>query len=182
MLTVGSACNLEFLVRMSQTMSERYATYIEIGGRIHRSEIEPLLKAISEDGVRTDWGEPYFEPETADELLEACKEGRLRLCDEEARYGEFTQLEQSCRELGLGYRRHCEGTNGYDAWVTGWWPGLAEPVGHRSSNEHPGDIVILASEVEKAITMLESGHIQPGIDLLKRACPDLPDLPPFEVV
>ncbi len=163
-------------------MSERYCTFIEIGGRIHRSQLEPLLTAIREDGVRTDWGEPDFEPQAADELLEGQKDGRLRLCDEEARYGEFPQVEQACRELGLAYCRHCEGTYGNDAWVAAWWPGLAEPVGHRSSNEHPGDIVIPASEVKEAITMLESGHIQPGIDLLKQACPDLPDLPPFEVV
>jgi hypothetical protein len=163
-------------------MSERYATWIKIGGRIKRSRVEGLLKAIREAGVRTDWGEPFFAPKTIKELLEACKDGWLQLCDEEARYGEFPQLETACQRLKLGYRRHCEGICGYDAEVVDWRPGVKAPVARKSSNEHPDDTLVLASAVTEAIALLEGGHIQQGIDALKHLCPDVPDLPPFKII
>lgn len=163
-------------------MSERYATWIQIGGRIKRSRIDSFLKAIREAAVRTDWGEAYFEPQTPEELLEACKDGHLQLCDEEARYGEFPELEKACRRLRLSYRRHCEGMCGYDAELLDWRPGMKEPVAHKSSNEHTDETLVLASAVTEAITLLEAGNTQQGIEALKHLCPQLPELPPLEII
>jgi hypothetical protein len=163
-------------------MSERFPTRIRIGGRIERSRVEPLLKAIREASVQTDWGEPSFQPKTPEELLEARKDGYLQLCDEEALGGQLPQLQQACHRLGLGYRRHCEGVSIYDAELTDWRPSMKDPIAHTSSNEHRDDILILGSQVRKAIALLETGDDRQGIDALKRLCPDIADLPPFEIV
>ena len=74
-------------------MSERFSTWIEIGGRLKGCHVESILKAIREAGVRLDWGEAYFEPKDAAELLDGRRDGVLHFCDEEARYGEFPELE-----------------------------------------------------------------------------------------
>ena len=116
-------------------MSDRYCAWIRIGGRIERPKLEPLLKAIGQSYVRLDWGEPPFEPRDADELLDARQDGWLRLCDEEARHGgEFPELEETCRKLGLAYRRYCEAWCGYDAEILDWRPGMEEPLIELLSN------------------------------------------------
>jgi hypothetical protein len=96
-------------------MSARYSAWIRIGGSLERSHAERLIQAIRLDYARLDWGEPAFEPQNAEELLAARREDRLRLCDEETRYGEFNAIESACRELRLSYRRHTEAWCGYAA-------------------------------------------------------------------
>ena len=96
-------------------MSARYSAWIRIGGSLPRSRAEKLINAIRKDCARLDWGEKPFEPTTADELLAVRSDERLRMCDEEARYGEFDTIESACRELGLSYRRHAEAWVGYVA-------------------------------------------------------------------
>lgn len=163
-------------------MSERFSTWIKIGGRVKRSRVEPLLKAIRETGVRTDWGDAWFEPKSAEELLEAVQEKHLLLCDEEARHGEFPELETACRRLRLSYRRHSEGTCGYDAGLTDWRPGMPEPIYRRSSNEHTHEAMFLASEIEPVIEALKAGKTKQAIKVIQRMMPSIPDLPPFEIV
>jgi hypothetical protein len=163
-------------------MSERYATWIRIGGRIKRPQVESLLRAIRAAGVRTDWGDAYFEPKTVEELQDALRDGCLQLCDEEARGGEFPELERACRRLKLAYRRHAEGTCGYDAEMVDWRPGMKRPVAYTASNESIGEILVPASKVKDAIALLQAGRTQQGIEALQRLCPDLPDVPPFEIV
>ena len=88
----------------------------------------------------------------------------------------------AAQRLKLGYRRHAEGTCGYDAVIVDWRPGMKTPVAHKSSNEHTDETLVLASAVKEATVLLEGGNIQQGIDALKHLCPDIPDLPPFEIV
>jgi len=162
-------------------MSERFSTFIRIGGRLKRSRVEPLLKAIREAGVRSDWGDAWFEPKTAKELLEAVQEKHLFLCDDEARYGEFPELEKLCRRLKLGYRRHCDGGGVYDSELVDWRPGMNEPVAQRASTEHEGEALLLASEVRTALQLLGANKVKPAIDKLKKLCVVVSDLPPFEI-
>ena len=163
-------------------MSERYCAWIRIGGRIERPKLESLLKAISQSYIRLDWGEPPFEPRDADELLDVRQDGRLRLCDEEARYGEFPQLEETCRKLGLGYRRYCEAWCGSDAGITDWRPGMKEPLVHTCSNDDSDIVLVDAATVKEALTTLEAGRIPEALSRLKSLCATVPDLPPFEIV
>lgn len=163
-------------------MSERFSTWIEIGGRLKGCHVEPLLNAIREAGVRLDWGEPYFEPKDAAELLEGRRDSLLHLCDEEARYGEFPELEKTCRRLRLSYRRHSEGTCGYDAGLTDWHPGMREPIYRRSSNEHTHEALLLASEVKPALEALLASKAKQAIETLQRIPPTIPALPLFEII
>lgn len=162
-------------------MSERYAANIKIGGQISKRRVPRLLKTICAASISHDWGEPPFEPQSAEELSTAIRDGHLFLCDDQTRYGEFPELEAACRKLSLSYTRWCEGYCEYDAELVDWRPGMPEPlcrIGSNSSNA----IFIPADEVRKALKHLESNHIGRARELLRKLCPDIPDLPPFTVV
>ena len=90
-------------------MSARYTTWIRIGGTLERSKVDPLLNAITKAYVSLEWGDAPFAPDSADELAKACEGPWLWLCDQEAKYGEFPELEETCRHLGLPYTRFSEG-------------------------------------------------------------------------
>jgi hypothetical protein len=160
-------------------MSARYSAWIRIGGRLERSHTERLLKAIRADYARLDWGEPPFEPTTTDELLAARSDDRLRLCDEEARYGEFNAIESACRELGLSYRRHTEAWCGEDAILVDWRPGMTEPLVRVASNEGGDEALVSEERVCEALGLLEAGQTVAGIAALQKLCPAVPEIPPF---
>ena len=84
-------------------MSERYCAWIRIGGRINASKTRPLLKTIREAGASLGWGEPLATPESTAELIKGLQDDWLWLCDDQARYGEFPELEAACQRLGLDY-------------------------------------------------------------------------------
>lgn len=160
-------------------MGARYSTWIEIGGSLDRSRAPVLMRAIQADYARLDWGEPAFEPRSADELLAARHEDRLRLCDEEARYGEFDTIESACRELGLCYRRHSEAWCGEDALLVDWRPGMAEPLVRTASNEGGDETLVSEQRVREALVFLEARRIAEGIAALRKLCPAVPEVPSF---
>lgn len=160
-------------------MGARYSAWIRIGGSLERSQAEKLIKAIRADYARLDWGEPPFEPSTADELLAARSDDRLRLCDEEARYGEFDAIESACRELGLSYRRHTEAWCGEDAILVDWRPGMTEPLVRIASNEGGDEGLVSEERVCEALGLLEAGQTVEGIAALRKLCPAVPEVPPF---
>ena len=162
-------------------MSERYAASIRIGGEIKQPDLARLLDAITKASVFCHWGEPPFEPKSAEELAVAVRDGHLFLCDEQTRDGEFPELETACRELGLSYTRWSEGFCSYDAEVVEWRPCMNEPAAFVGSNA--GDATFVpADEVRKALKHLESNHIGRARELLRKLCPDIPKLPPFTIV
>ena len=160
-------------------MSARYSAWIRIGGSLERSRAEKLMNAIRLDYARLDWGEPPFEPTTADELLAARSDERLRLCDEEARYGEFDAIESACRELGLSYCRHTEAWCGEDAILVDWRPGMTEPLERPASNEGGDETLISEECVREALALLEACQTAKGIAALRTLCPAVPEVPPF---
>ena len=163
-------------------MSDRYCAWIRIGGRIERSKLEPLLGEIQASGVSLDWGDAPFEPTSADALVDAKKDETLQLCDDQARNGEFPELEEECRSLGLAYTRFCEAWCGYDAEIVDWRPGMKEPLVRRGSNENSDAVLLRMNDVKEALTALEAGRTEEAIAKLRGLCPQTPDLPPFEVV
>lgn len=162
-------------------MSARYSAWIRIGGSLEYSQTEELIKAIRADYARLDWGEPPFEPATAEELVGARSDERLWLCDEEARYGEFDALESTCRKLNLSYRRHCDAWCGEDAILVDWHPGMAEPLVRSASNEDGDMVLIPEAEVHKALTALNSGEVAIATAMLRKLCPVVPEVPPFVI-
>ena len=163
-------------------MSARYATWIRIGGSIERSNVEPLLKAIPKAYVSLEWGDAPFAPGGADELLEARQSGWLWLCDQEAKYGEFPELEETCRRLALPYTRFSEGWCGSDAERLDWRPGMDKPLVRTGSNDDCERTFVDADQVRKALAELEAGRVEQTIRMLRGLCPGVPDLPPFEII
>ena len=163
-------------------MSDRYCAWIRIGGRIERSKLGPLLGEIQAAGVSLGWGEPPFEPTSVDALVDAKKDDILQLCDNQARNGEFPELEEVCRELELAYTRFCEAYCGYDAEIVDFRPGMKEPLIRTCSNEGSDIVLVDAATVKEALTSLEAGRTQEAIAKLRSLCPQISDLPPFEIV
>ena len=162
-------------------MSDRFCAYIMIGGQLPQRRVPELLKAIAIANVSFEWGDCCLQPTTEAELLQARHKGKIYLCDAETRYGEFPELEQACRELGLAYTRHSEGKYGYDAIVVNWRPGMKNPLARRSSNSSEA-IYVPAQQVKKALRHLESGRASKAKTMLRALCPEVPKLPPFKIV
>lgn len=162
-------------------MSERYAASIKIGGEIRRSRLPQLLEAIRTASVSHEWGEPPFELTSAEDLVNAIRDGHLFLCDDQTRYGEFPEVEAACRKLRLPYTVWSEGYCGYDASVVEWRPGMKKPVVRVGSNSNNATFVP-TEEVCKVLKELESNHIGRARELLRRLCPNVPVLPAFQIV
>ena len=163
-------------------MSACYCTWIRIGGRLQHAHLDEFLKAVAAAGVGLEWGEPPFEPTSAGELIEVLQEDRLWLCDVEARNGEFPELEKTCRRLRLAYTRHTEGSCDCDAELIDWRPGSKQPLVRIGSNVNTATTYVAADAVREALTALEAGQAPQAIEMLRMLCPDMPELPPFEIV
>ena len=163
-------------------MSSRFCASIRIGGQIKRSKVEPLLKAIREAAVSLEWGDAAFLPQSADELAEARGEAWLQLYDEQANYGEFPELEAACRKLGLAYCRHSEASFDGDAELADWRPGMKKVLIRHGSNINSHDSYVPIEAVRKALGLLEAGQSDKALHALRQLCPDIPGLPPFEIV
>ena len=95
-------------------MSEHLPAEITIGGKVRRSMAEAMCEVIAGEGVALDWGEARFRPQTVDELLAARSDDGddvtlLRLCDDQASWGEFEELETFLRDNDIAYIRHSDG-------------------------------------------------------------------------
>ena len=162
-------------------MPERIAAYIMMGGRLPRSRVPGLLKAIREAGVAHDWGECLFEPADADQLLTVMRGQHLWLCDEQASWGEFPELEKACRTLALGYMRHSDAGHEFDPEIAEWRLGMAKPIVRIASN--CGTTTYTPTgDVKKALKHLKAGQVAEAAKLLRRLCPNVPKLPSFKIV
>ncbi len=163
-------------------MSERMSGWIQIGGKLPRSKAKRLCAAISTVRVSLDWGDATFEPRSPEELLAARKDERLWLCDNEASWGEFPDLEEACRELGLAYTRCSDGASVYDAERVDWRPGMKSPLSRISSNESGEKILIAEEPVRNALAALDAGNAPTAKRILQSLCHGIPPVPPFEIV
>lgn len=162
-------------------MSERFATWILIGGKVPRAKVEQLLKAIREAGVSPEWGDGVFAPNTPEELMSVHKDGYLWFCDDEASWGEFPDLEQTCRDLGLAYTRCSDGASMYDAERVDWRPGMKAPLSRICSNESGEKILVAEEPVRNALAALEAGNAPTAKRILQTLRHDIPPVPTFEI-
>lgn len=163
-------------------MSERMSGWIQIGGKLPRSKARQLCTAISTARVSLDWGDATFEPKSPEELLAAREDDRLWLCDNEASWGEFPDLEEACRKLGLAYTRCSDGASVYDAERVDWRPGMKEPLSRICSNESGEKILIAEESVRNALAALEAGNAPTAKRILQSLCHNILPVPPFEIV
>jgi len=161
-------------------MSERMSANISIGGQLPQPRVPDLLRAILEAGVSLGWGDAAFMPTTGEELLANLEDGRLWLCDEES-HGEFEELEATCRELGLPYTRYSEGGVETDAELVDWRSGMSQPLSQIVSSCDQAIIYVPAEDVQRALEHLKAGRTEQARRMLERLCPDIPELPSFEI-
>jgi hypothetical protein len=177
---------------------ETIAAEIQIGGKVAASLVPDLCHRIAQELVALDWGDGRFAPTTKEDLLEARedRDGVLLLClyDDQARWGEFAELETSLREHGIAFERLSDAKYEYGAQVVSFRPdtGLVElPT---DPQQRP---IVLAEDLEplgislsRLIRQIEQGDVQKALRAAKRAerllkrllPPKLPPLEPFEIV
>jgi len=59
---------------------------------------------------------------------------------------------------------------------------MEEPLVRTGSNDNSDVALVPEEPVGKALAALEAGEASEAIRILKDLCPQVPDLPPFEVV
>jgi hypothetical protein len=107
-------------------MSEPIPTEISIGDKIRVALVPGLCKAIADEHVALDWGDSYFEPATAEELLAACQEHDgvrvLWLCDDQANHRRFDMLEGFLEREKISFRHKSDARFDFDAEVIQYRP------------------------------------------------------------
>lgn len=87
-------------------MADTFSADIVIGGNITRTELQVLFDAIKADGAWDEDGAYPFDEDAEDWEPEPGKP--LHLCDPEAAWGHFDDIEAACQEIGLRYVRWSE--------------------------------------------------------------------------
>src|SRR5688572_25011286 len=109
-------------------MSTRMAAEIWIGGQVPRKLIGKLRTQIAVTGVALEWGDAHFEPESTADLLAALRDTEgvrlLWLCHEDARYGQFPELEEFLEKQGIPYDRATDDKYEYDSELVQYRPGM----------------------------------------------------------
>jgi hypothetical protein len=137
-------------------MSEHMAAEIALGGKIPIALVSELCQAIRAQGVALEWGEPFFEPHTAEDLLGACTEDPggvrvLRLRDDEALWGEFESLERFLREHDIAYTRQSDGRYEFDAERAEFRPGQPLWLQVTNASGEPVIAVSCLAEADRAL-------------------------------
>ena len=178
-------------------MGERLAAQIWIGGRLSANLADELRGAVIAQYVSLEFGDGQFCPDNLKDLLQASVEhhdGRaLRLCDDQASWGEFADLESFLQEHTIPYTRHGEGGGGYNGEIVEYRPGtdpVCTPVDANGSPTVDADAIRrVAQSLDTALEQLDAGAVRKATLRLKRARrslrkqlpPEIPPLPSFEI-
>ncbi len=83
-------------------MADYMAAHIEIGGKLTRTKLKELLSLIHDLSAEDYWSSPPNQ-----EYLQKCTDENkpLALYDDQARYGEFPELEEFCIVNNLTFNR-----------------------------------------------------------------------------
>ncbi len=161
-------------------MSDYMPAEIHIGGRIAKRIVPDLCANIENQHVATEWGDAPFKPTTERDLLGACTDGVLWLCDTEARWGEFADLEEFLRENDIAYTRQTAGRYEYNPEIVEYRPGSDPVVLTTLASGEPIVPVSALVDVTKAI---ERGSIVKVRQAMREALPPtVVPLEPFSIV
>ena len=126
-------------------MADYMAAEIHIGGKVRRSVVQALCTVITKSGVSLEWGDGPCHLNTPEELLQARSADEplvLKLFDDQARWGQFEELEKFLREHGIAYCRWSEGKYEYDAEAVAFDPRCGEVSWITNHDREP---IVLAS-------------------------------------
>ena len=146
-------------------MADYFWGRIEIGGDLHQADLSRFCTAAR------------VEPFDIPELFE---EGRLALENEQASYGQFDELEDLCRELGLPYIRRSDGRYEFSPETVFWVPGMegADAI----ITDHEGNMQVAMDDVRRIRNSLRDGKLAEALALAEQAVVDLPVLPRFRII
>ena len=106
-------------------MADYMAAHIEIGGKLARTKLKELVSLIEELSAEDDWNSPPNQ-----EYLQTCADENkpLALYDDQARYGEFPELEQFCIANNLTFNRKSSPKYEYEGQIRFFSPDSGEQV------------------------------------------------------
>lgn len=179
-------------------MSERLAAEVWIGGNIPESLVPDLCAAITDEGVALEWGEGSFAPKTSEDLDTSLRENEkhewlLWLCDDEASWGQFDDLERFLQEHRIPFTRRTAGNAAYDSEILEYRPNCGEIT---LAANVDGQLTVVAAELEPVEHLLDAAIklaeldtganflslMQTALKLLREQLPrPLPPLEPFSI-
>jgi hypothetical protein len=132
-------------------MSEPIPAEIRIGGRIPAKLVPTLCVAIAQEAIALEWGDAPFQPNTAADLLanRSDQDGSkiLRLCDAQAHYGRFDQLERFLQQHGIAFDRFSDGKNEFDPEWVAFRPGGVPALIKTDASRQPTLAAIVLGDV-----------------------------------
>lgn len=162
-------------------MADYFWGEIEIGGPVPLRLVQGLLSAIGQvDRGRT--GTPFTATDPAT-LLEQLDEdtGYLHLTNEQARYGQFEELEEFLQKHGIGYDRRSSGKHEFTPEEARFRPGMKGTVVRLMTHDELPVVDWL--KVDEARQLLQAGKVEAASAKLRDVLgPDVPKLAPFEIV
>jgi len=166
-------------------MADRFAGEIHIGGTLRVADRDPddvseFLGECSEQP--TDWGESgQRDALTVDTIEQVIDQdtGWITFRNDQARYGEFEELEGLCRQLGLSYDRTSDARYEHNGESARWRPGMERPLVENA--DQSGKPMVHCECIEACLATLKAGRIAEGIKALEELVPEVAPLPRFEV-
>jgi len=146
-------------------MSEHFRGRIEVGGELHSADSPRFSSAL---GI----GEG--------DVSSFIDNGHFVFVDGDASYGQFEELEQLCRELGLPYRRQSDGKYEFSPEIVFWQRGMTGP--YQVITDQSGNMQVGMEKLRAIRDALVASNIPEACFLADRAVVDLPELPPFRVL
>jgi hypothetical protein len=148
-------------------MADYVSASIILGGKIPEAKLNQLTTAIMHDAAGPEAGETFGD---IDEILAYLRAGEvIELFDDQARWGEFEQIQNACHELDLSFRRHNEAKYEIQEEILIW---TAETNVFRTFNS-------INAEPAIPLSVLEAGDPVAIIEQLKWARDFTP--PPLEI-
>ena len=147
-------------------MADHFWGRIQIGGDLRKDGVRRFCEALG--------AEDEFE------LLRFMEDGHIVRDDCEARYGQFEELEDACRELGLSYVRQSDGKYEFSPEIVFWQPGMSGAYAVITDHDH--NMQVSMDDVRAIRDSLVANDIPNACFLADKAVVDLPDLPPFRGV
>src|SRR5258706_15551474 len=92
------------------TMADLFPGHILVGGDVPRELVDELLEVITHLDCSLEWDGDMFKPRSAEELPAVVDSdtGQLHLFDYQARFGQFTELEEWLQANDVPYDRHSD--------------------------------------------------------------------------
>ena len=160
-------------------MSDRMPAEIRLGGTIKRADVQALCSEIEESGVGVEWGE-NFSPTDGTELFAAAKNGELRLVDDEARGGEFDDLEKFLKEKKIPFDRFTDGKYEYDCEAVHYRPGCKPEITCYITDKSQNQLVQV-EEIKKIEKLLLANKVHKALSMIHKLLPKVAPLPPFKI-